>query len=315
MSGTALPTSEPTRPTASPPLGRSVALIAADIKLSHSVFALPFAVLGTFLAAASDGRRPRVGEFVLIVVCMVTARTVAMAVNRWADAAIDAGNPRTSRRAVPSGRLPRSAMAAAAAVCAGLFVAACGGFWLAYGNPWPVVLSPAVLAFLGGYSFAKRFTWLCHAWLGLALAASPVAAALAIHPAALQRPDIWLLAAMVACWVAGFDVIYALQDVTVDRAAGLNSLPARFGAERALWVSRALHAAALAALVMLTLQSPWLGVLFGGGVALVAALLALEHALVWGSRTHHLNMAFFTVNGVVSVVLGALGVVEVWRAL
>ncbi|MFI4860739.1 MAG: UbiA-like polyprenyltransferase [Phycisphaerales bacterium JB063] len=295
--------------------------IARDIKLTHTVFAMPFALLGAFLAAGWAGRRPAWGEFALVVVCMVLARTVAMTVNRWADAGIDASNPRTAGRAVPGGRVSRRAMLFASLACAVGFVFAAAGFALFYANVWPVLLSPIVLVVVAGYSFTKRFTWLCHLFLGFALAISPVAAAIAIEPGALLAsasgplPSIWLLSAMVLCWVAGFDVIYALQDVEHDRSQGLFSMPSRLGVGPALWVSRALHIAAIVALVLAWYGSPLLGTLFGVAVLLTGALLILEHTLVWGSKTNHLSMAFFTVNGVISLLLGAAGILDVVLAI
>ncbi len=300
-------------PAAAPATGlcRFVA-VARDIKLSHTVFALPFALLATFLAASSDaGRLPSVTQFVLIIVCMVLARTAAMAMNRWADARLDADNPRTRGRAVPSGRISRPFMLGVVIACGLGFIASAGGFWLIDQNHWPIVLSPAVLAWLCFYSFTKRFTALCHVVLGSALALSPVAAAIAIHPPALQTPAPWLLAGMVACWVAGFDVIYALQDVAIDREQRLHSLPSRVGVEPALWVSRALHVLAASLLVALAWISPKLNVLFAVGVALVIALLIVEHAIVWRSKTRHINVAFFTLNGVISLLLGGLGIADV----
>lgn len=293
--------------------------IARDIKLTHTVFAMPFALLGAFLAAGwgpSGGRMPRVGEFLLVVLCMVLARTVAMTVNRWADAGLDASNPRTAGRAVPGGRVPRRVMLGAALLCAAGFVGAAGGFWLFYANPWPLLLSPAVLAVLAGYSFTKRFTWLCHLFLGLALGISPVAAAVAIEPGVLaESATVWVLAGMVLCWVAGFDVVYALQDIDHDRAQGLFSMPSRLGGERALWVSRALHLGVAVLLLLAWWTSPLLGGMFLAAVVLTLALLVLEHALVWGSKTNRLDMAFFTVNGVISLLLGAAGVADVVLAV
>lgn len=291
--------------------GSRLVALARDIKLSHSLFAMPFALLATFMAADHRGSLPSLATLSLIVVCMVLARTVAMTVNRWADARFDALNPRTAKRAIPSGRLSRRFMLAATLGCAAGFIAATSGFYVLDGNLWPLVLSPLVLAWLVGYSFTKRVTWLCHLFLGVALALSPIAAAIAVAPAFVAEPDVHLLAVMVACWVAGFDIIYALQDVGFDRRVGLHSIPATFGVEPALWISRSLHAVALAALITLALGSQTLGPFFGIGVALVAGLLILEHALVWGSRTHHINVAFFTVNGVISLLLGALGIVDV----
>lgn len=297
--------------TAAPPLPTCLALVARDIKLSHTVFALPFALLAGFMAAGHSGHSLTWPTLGLIVVCMVLARTMAMAVNRWADAKIDAANPRTAGRAIPAGRLPASFMRGVAVVCAAGFVTAAGGFWLVNDNPWPLVASPAVLAWLAGYSYTKRFTSLCHLYLGSALALSPLAAATAVAPGYMGTPEPYFLAAMVMCWVAGFDVIYALQDVDLDRQHGLFSMPARLGVEPALWVSRALHVASLAALALLWRSSPQLGTGFAIGIALVAGLLLLEHALVWRSKTKHIHMVFFTLNGVISLVLGGLGIADV----
>lgn len=294
------------------PLSR-VSLLARDIKLSHSVFALPFALLATFLAAAQERRPPTPAELALIVLCMVFARTWAMSINRWADAGLDAVNPRTARRAIPSGRLSRGFVLTSAIACGFALCATASGFYFLKQNPWPLACSPLVLIWLALYSFTKRFTWLCHLFLGTALALSPLAAALAVNPAYLARPEPYLLAIVVTCWVAGFDVIYALQDVEVDCGAGLFSMPSRLGIEPALWISRLLHAASVACLVLLLDRSEPLGTAFLIGVAIVAALLILEHALVWNSKTHHINMAFLTVNGVISLMLGALGIVDVIR--
>jgi 4-hydroxybenzoate polyprenyltransferase len=296
------------------PLAR-VALLARDIKLSHSIFALPFALLAAFLAAAHDAKLPGAATLGLIVLCMVLARTWAMAINRWADAPLDAANPRTARRAIPSGRLPRSFVLAAALACGFALLAAASGFWFLNHNPWPLIFAPAVLAWLALYSFTKRFTWLSHLFLGTALALSPLAAALAVEPHYLTRPDAYLLAAMVTCWVAGFDIIYSLQDIDIDRRAGLFSMPSRLGVNPALNISRVLHAASVGFLLLLVIEQsePVLGVFFLIGVALVAALLALEHGLVCKSRTHQINTAFFTVNGVISLLLGAVGIFDVFR--
>lgn len=292
-------------------LSKKLAAVARDIKLSHTVFALPFALLAAFLSAGWAGRLPGVDEFVLIVVCMFFARTVAMTVNRLADAPLDASNPRTAGRALPSGRLDRRFVLATAGLCALLFIAACGGFWLLRGNAWPVILSPWVLAYLGGYSYTKHFTWLCHLYLGTALAFSPIAAVIAIAPGYLGHAGPWLLAGMVTCWVSGFDVIYALQDVEHDRALGLYSMPAKLGEENALWISRILHVCAAGCLIGVWHTSPALGGLFLAAACITVALLVLEHALVWRSKTHHIDVAFLTVNGVISLLLGAVGILEV----
>jgi 4-hydroxybenzoate polyprenyltransferase len=291
-------------------------LLARDIKLSHSVFALPFALLATYLAGAHRGRLPTIWELGLIVLCMVLARTVAMAINRWADASLDAANPRTAGRAIPSGRVTASFVLGTAAVCSGLFIAAAAGFWVVAANPWPVIASPLVLGWLVGYSFTKRCTWLCHLILGSALALSPLAAALAIDPTYLASVQPYLLAAAVLCWVAGFDVIYALQDIDSDRQTGIFSMPANLGPAPALWISRALHLLALAMLIALAAYGrPVLADAFAVGVAIVALLLAIEHALVWGSKTHRIHIAFLTVNGLISLLLGGLGIADAVRSL
>ena len=302
--------------TSAPALMARLVHLANDIKLSHSIFALPFAVLASFLAAASlTPELPRVSALALIIVCMVLGRTMAMAVNRWADASLDALNRRTAGRAIPTGRLSGRFVLMTAVICGVGLVIAAAGFWWLHDNPWPVICSPLVLAWLTGYSFTKRYTWLCHAFLGAALALSPLAAAIAIKPASLSGIEPYLLAFMVICWVAGFDVIYALQDVAVDRKTGIYSLPAAFGIEPALWTSRCLHAFALAALIALAYLSPVLNAGFSIGIVIVAALLILEHALVWKSDTHHMHLAFFTVNGIISLVLGTLGVWDIVRGV
>lgn len=287
--------------------------IAKDIKLAHSVFALPFALLAMFLGAGYENRLPRWGEVVLIVLCMVTARTVAMTINRWADASIDAVNPRTAGRAIPAGRVSSRHMLMAASVFAVMFVLCCGGFLLVYDNPWPLILCPLVLVLLAGYSFAKRVTWLCHLLLGIALGISPVAAVIAIAPAYLAQPTVYLIALMVTCWVGGFDVIYAMQDVVVDRQQGLSSIPASLGEGKALWVSRAWHVIALAALIAAWRLDSQLSACFAIGIALAGLLLILEHVLIARSPRHTLHPAFMTINGIISLLLGAAGIVDVLR--
>ena len=302
-------------PPATPAAPRPSALaqagaLAADIKLSHSVFALPFGLLGMALAAASAGRRPTAAELLLVLACMVTARTFAMTVNRLADAAFDAQNPRTAGRAIPAGRLSLG-FARAAVVASGLgFVAAAGGFWLFRGNPWPAALALPVLGWLALYSFTKRFSAWCHVVLGVALAISPVAAALAVQPSYAAAAPPWLLAGFVAGWVGGFDVLYALADREVDVRLGLHSVPARLGPGGALLVSRVLHALGFACLVGLHLAEPRLGPLFAAATAAAGGLLLWEQWLVRGARLDRLGTAFLTVNGVLGVVLGVAGAVE-----
>jgi 4-hydroxybenzoate polyprenyltransferase len=290
-------------------------IFARDIKLSHSVFALPFALLATFLASASlpGSPRPSAVQLALIVVCMVFARTLAMGVNRYADATFDAANPRTVGRAIPAGQLSPRWVLAAIIFCAVGCVAAAAGFIAVSNNYWPLIFSPLVLAWLASYSFMKRYTWLCHLHLGSSLALAPIAASLAIAPPFLTHAEPYLLAGMVMTWVAGFDIIYALQDVEVDRKLGLFSIPSRLGAEPALWIARGLHLISLTCLIALHHTSPSLRLFFTLGIAATAALLVLEHALVWRSKTHNIPMAFLTVNGIISLLLGAAGIFDVVR--
>ncbi len=294
-----------------PGLTQKFAAAARDIKLSHTVFAMPFALLAAFLASARAERLPSFGEFFLIVTCMFLARSFAMMVNRIADRKLDATNPRTQNRALPSGQLDTLTAIVIAVVVAVGFIISTGAFWVLYRNPWPIGLSPLVLIYLAGYSYTKRFTWLCHLYLGTALALSPIAAVIAIEPGYLGNIQPWLLAGMVACWVGGFDVIYALQDIEHDRSLGLFSMPSRLGSQTSLWVSRLLHVCAAGCLLGLWHTSPALGLLFLVAACITIALLIVEHMLVWRSQTHHIDAAFLTVNGVISLLLGAAGVLDV----
>jgi 4-hydroxybenzoate polyprenyltransferase len=282
-------------------------LFAQDIKISHTVFALPFALLSTFLAA---GGSPRIGQLGLILLCMVTARTVAMVANRLLDAKLDEQNPRTARRAIPSGAISRQFYVSILVGCAAAFVAATAGFWVFYGNIWPVALSMPVLLFLCGYPFLKRFTRLCHYYLGAALALAPVCAWVAIA-GSLAPPPLWMAAA-VLCWTAGFDIIYACQDYESDRATGVFSVPSRLGIAQALSVARLTHVACVAMLVALGMSSASLGTLYWIGVTIATALLLIEHSLVKPTDLSKVGLAFFTINGVISLLLGALGIADVF---
>lgn len=309
-------------------------LIAGDIKLAHSVFALPFAVLGAFLAWEGPGRGwSSVGTFAgqlgLVVVCMVCARTWAMLFNRLMDRRLDARNPRTGRRVFAAERLTAGTGWKWAGLAAGGFAAACAGFWGFFDNPWPLIFSGPVLAWIAFYSLTKRFTWLCHVFLGGALAAAPAAAAVAIRPEFLglgsgltitsAEPGaaaVWWLVGMVVLWVGGFDVIYALQDVAVDRREGLYSVPARLGVNAALWISRMMHAGCFACLIAarqsdVRLHQGMGGWVFAGAVGLVGVLLVIEHIVLVKRGEAGLEMSFFTLNGVVSCVVGAAGVAAV----
>lgn len=234
------------------------------IRFSHTVFALPFALLAALMAwsyrAGLEPPRPWQGrELAGIVLCMVFGRTVAMAFNRIADRRLDAANPRTAGRHLPSGTLSLASVTAFTAVCAAGFVASTLLFLPE--NPWPLRLSMPVLLFLCGYSFSKRFTWLAHFWLGAALMLAPICAWIALVGFEGIAPAI-LLGAAVLLWVAGFDIIYACQDAEVDRREKLHSVPARFGIRRALWLAAACHCGTMLALFFLPVLFPALGWLY-----------------------------------------------------
>ena len=260
------------------------------IKWEHSIFALPFALCGAMLAA---GGFPTVHQVVWIVVAMVAARSAAMAFNRLVDTSIDAANPRTRARALPAGHLTPMFVATFVIVSSALFVLAAAQL-----NHLALWLSPVALAVLLLYSYTKRFTRWSHLVLGFALGIAPAAAWIAVRGSLDLR--ILLLTAAVTFWVAGFDVLYACQDFDFDRSSGLHSIPRYLGIRRALWVARAFHMIMLALLIAL-LWSFGLGKLAIAGVAVVAALLAYEHSLVAPDDLSKLNAAFFTMNGVISV--------------
>ena len=269
---------------------RNLRLTLEMIKWEHSVFALPFALCGAMLAA---GGFPTWHQLLWIVIAMVGARSAAMAFNRLADASIDAANPRTRARALPAGHLTPFFVGSFVVVSSGIFVLAASQL-----NRLALWLSPVALAVLLLYSYTKRFTRWSHLVLGFALGIAPAAAWIAVRGSLDWR--ILLLTAAVTFWVAGFDVLYACQDFEFDRDAGLHSIPRYLGIRRALWVARAFHMIMLALLIAL-LWSFGLGKLAVAGLAVVAALLAYEHSLVSPDDLSKLNAAFFTMNGVISV--------------
>ncbi|MDQ3441011.1 MAG: putative 4-hydroxybenzoate polyprenyltransferase, partial [Planctomycetota bacterium] len=230
-----MPVEPPAVAGEAPSFPEKLSTFAGDIKVSHTVFAMPWAILSAVMAWDLV-RGPLAGKLALVVICMVAARTVAMAANRLLDAEIDAANPRTARRAVPSGKLSRRFVLGALALCFIVFIAATAGFWLLYANMWPLVLSVPVLLFLGAYPLLKRFTRLCHYYLGAALALAPICAWIAIAGSIGWPPVIMALA--VLTWTAGFDIIYACQDYECDVRDGIESMPAKMGIARALWLSR-----------------------------------------------------------------------------
>jgi 4-hydroxybenzoate polyprenyltransferase len=287
--------------------GSRLVIFARDIKISHTIFALPWALLSTFMAANGH---PQVGQLLLILLCMITARTVAMAANRLLDASLDAKNPRTARRAIPSGQLSRGFYFAIVAACVLAFLAATSLFWFIYRNPLPLILAVPVLAFISAYPLLKRFSRLCHYYLGAALALAPICAWIAITPTLSLTP--FLMAAAVLLWTAGFDIIYACQDYRSDLETGVVSVPVRLGIPRALWLARLTHLLSFTAMVSLGLHAPPLSTLYFIGVALAGALLMIEHALVSPADLSKVGVAFFTVNGIISVILAALGIADIY---
>jgi 4-hydroxybenzoate polyprenyltransferase len=261
------------------------------IKWEHSIFALPFALCGAMLAA---GGLPAWHQLAWIIVAMVSARSAAMAFNRLADASIDAANPRTATRALPVGLLSPGFVTLFVLIASAIFVLAASQL-----NRMTLLLSPVALAVVLLYSYSKRFTRWSHLFLGFALGIAPAAAWIAVRGS--LDPRILLLTAAVTFWVGGFDVIYACQDYEFDCGHGLHSVPRYLGIHWALWVARVFHLIMLALLVALVVVFG-LGKLAAVGVAAVAILLLYEHSLVRHDDLSKLNAAFFTMNGVISVV-------------
>src|SRR5665213_255454 len=271
------------------------------IKWEHSIFALPFALTAVLLAANGLPALRTVGW---VLVAMVSARSCAMAFNRWADADLDAANPRTSNRAIPAGLLSKQFVLGFTIVAGLLFVGACAAL-----NQLTLYLSPLVLLVLLGYSYMKRITRWSHLVLGLALGLAPSAAWIAVRGS--LDPRILVLTAAVTLWAGGFDVLYACQDYEHDRAVGLHSLPQAIGIPAAFWIARLMHLLMLAQLVYLGWLfqfhlTGWLG------IAAVALLLAYEHSLVSPRDLRRLNAAFFTMNGVIAMVFLAFVAADLW---
>ena len=289
------------------------------IRFSHTVFALPFAALATimaFTAPLPSGSLPgfRVRDLVGILLCMVFARSAAMAFNRLVDADVDAANPRTAKRHIPAGIVSKRSAWGFTLVCGVLFIASTAIF---LPNFIPLIASVPVLLFLCGYSLAKRFTSAAHLWLGVALSLSPVCAWVAIrgpesvlHPADLLSPLV--LAMAVAAWVTGFDIIYACQDAEYDAGVGLHSVPARFGIAGALKIARASHLVMLAFLALLPLvaSESGLGWLFWAALVVIAILVVRQHSLVRPDDLDRVNQAFFDTNAAISVTLLIVGAID-----
>jgi 4-hydroxybenzoate polyprenyltransferase len=288
------------------------------IRFSHTLFALPFALTSAVLAWKLSGFH--VLQLIGILLCMVFARSAAMAFNRLADRRYDALNPRTAVRHLPAGRLSIAVVWLFALFCAAGFVASTTVF-LVFDNPYPLYFSLPVLLFLCAYSYTKRFTSLSHLWLGASLGLSPLAAWIAIRPplsppfgggeggADLAAPLV--LGGAVLCWVAGFDIFYACQDVDFDRKAKLHSIPAALGVRASLRVAALCHLLMAVLLIILYwAAAPQLGVIYLLGVAAAALLLIYEHSLVRPDDLSRVNQAFFQVNGIISVGLFLVVVVQ-----
>jgi len=280
---------------------RKTAVMLEMIKFQHTIFALPFALTGAILAAQG---MPSLQTLALIVAASVCARTAAMSFNRWADAALDARNPRTSNRAIPAGELRRPFVLAVALGSAVLFVGCAAmlnrlAFWL----------SPVALVVLLGYSYTKHFTSLAHFVLGMALGIAPVGAWIAVRGDITATPVLLGLGVMV--WTAGFDLIYACQDYEFDVREGLYSIPARIGIARALLLSRVLHILAVATFIGAGLAFG-AGTLYFIGVGAVAILLVTEHLIVNPRDLSRINVAFFTVNSWVGMVIFAATAADLW---
>ena len=281
----------------------SLAIIFSDIKIQHTVFALPFGVMSAFLAA---GGMPEVEQLIWIVVCMVGARSAAMAFNRIVDARFDAKNPRTRERALPAGQVGIRSYWAFLIASSILFIFSA---WML--NPLAFYLSSVALVIVFFYSLTKRFTAFSHFWLGLAISIAPVGAWVAI------REEIsfisLLLGAAVVFWLIGFDILYSCMDVEADRVNRLHSIPQRFGVEMALKVAWVSHAVMVVFLLILLESMVLLGPVYLAGVVLVAGLLIYEHSLVKKDDLSNVNMAFFNVNGFISIGLMVVVIVDcVW---
>src|SRR5438128_6072355 len=291
---------------------QGVRRILEMIRFSHTLFALPFALIGAVLAWQTKPQGFAWLELAGILLCMVLARSAAMAFNRLADRGYDAANPRTATRHLPSGRLSVGAVGLFTTACAAGFVAATSLFLLAEPpNPWPLYLAIPVLLFIGAYSYTKRFTMLAHFWLGASLLLAPLAAWIAIRGVEELAQPI-LLGLAVLFWVAGFDIIYACQDVEFDRRAKLSSIPAWLGVGPALWIALACHGLMIACLAALYwVGRPALGAIYLCGVGGVAVLLIVEHSLVSARDLTRVNRAFFHINAVISLGLFAVVLLQV----
>jgi 4-hydroxybenzoate polyprenyltransferase len=278
----------------------NVKLYLQMIKIAHSVFALPFAFTAAVMAAAGI---PSLHQVVWITVAMIGARSGAMGLNRIIDRKIDAANPRTKNREIPSGKISTTSAFACTFISLGMMV------YAAYElNPLCLMLSPVAILILAAYSYTKRFTWASHIVLGIAIAGAPLGAWIAIK--GTINTEIFPLVAAVIFWLAGFDILYALQDIEFDRLHGLYSIPRRFGTKASLLISKVLHLLTFALFVLTGLIFQ-LNVYYFIGLLIVFALLVYEHSLVHPNDLSKLNMAFFNMNGYISVTIFAFTLLAV----
>ena len=277
------------------------------IKFEHTIFALPFAYLGMVLAWGG-WEAANWSDFIWITVAMAAARTAAMSLNRYIDRYIDRGNPRTARRPIQAGLIDARSVLIYALIS--LLVLGFAAWQL---HPLAFALFPGALVFLVGYAYTKRYTWLCHYVLGFTDGLAPMGAWVAVRGSLFTAADMpaWLLLATVTFWIGGFDVIYACQDVDFDRQTGLHAIPARFGIRRGLQVAAASHVLTVALLVVLGITSS-LGWVYWLGVAIVAVLLRYEHTLVKPDDLSKLGLAFFNINGYISIAIFLATLLAVW---
>ncbi|MDA3130199.1 UbiA-like polyprenyltransferase [Aliibacillus thermotolerans] len=275
---------------------KKLKIILEMIKFEHTIFALPFAFLGAILGSLMvEGTWPTLWEWIWITLAMVGARSAAMTLNRVIDAKIDKANPRTAERAIPAGKI---SMKESIWFIVLSFVLL---FFSAYQlNMLAVYLLPIAVFFLTAYSYTKRFTWLCHVFLGCTIAIAPLGGW--VGTTGTLNPEAFLLYIAVAFWIAGFDIIYATQDADYDREVGLYSIPARFGIKHSLLIARSFHLISFAALFILYFVSP-LSYLYLAGVFIVGIVMVYEHSLVKPDDLSKVQVAFFPMNGIISVVI------------
>lgn len=276
------------------------------VKFSHTIFAMPFALIGFFLAMTEKDKQFDWTLLLKVILCMVFARTAAMAFNRWADRDIDSKNPRTANREIPAGVIsPQNALYFIIVNCL-LFV-----LTTYFINSLSLILSPVALLVVLGYSYTKRFTALCHFVLGVGLALAPIGAYIAVTNEFAVLPVMYSF--VVLFWVSGFDIIYALQDEEFDRSLGLNSIPAALGKKRALMISNVLHALTALLVIYAGYSAPQIfGPIYIAATVIFIGLLAYQHFLVKPNDLSKVNLAFFTANGIASAIFGTLVIIDLF---